>query len=205
MEFDYNTIRSKLILPEYGRNIQQMVNDVCAIENAEERNKAARVVISIMGNMNPHLRDVPDFKHKLWDHLFIMSNFTLEIDSPYPRPTPESISEKPKTVPYTSSDIKFKHYGKTIEMMIHRAVDMPEGEEKEVLLSLIANHMKKSYLTWNREAVTDEVIFQDLVSISGDRISMRADMRLSETKEILARNKKRHMPVKNNNMKKGHK
>jgi hypothetical protein len=196
MEYDYNTQRSRMNLPEYGRNIQKMVEYTVQIEDREERNRAARAIISIMGNLNPHLRDVSDFKHKLWDHLFIISDFKLDIDSPYEKPTPEVLFEKPKPVPYSEYDIRYKHYGKIIELLIKEAVAYEEGEEKEVLIKLIANHMKKCYLTWNREVVTDEVIFEDLKKLSGGALVVSGDLKLSESRDILSKNKKKRPPKK---------
>jgi hypothetical protein len=191
MEYDYNTERSRMVIPEYGRNIQKMVEYTVEIEDREERNKAARAIISIMGNLNPHLRDVADFKHKLWDHLFIISDFKLDIDSPYEKPTPEILYEKPKPVPYDDYNIKYKHYGKIIELLIKQAINYEEGAEKNHLIKLIANHMKKCYLTWNREVVTDEMIFEDLKKLSGGALTVPADLKLSESKEILSKNKKK--------------
>jgi len=191
MEYDYNTQRSKMILPEYGRNIQKMVEYTTQIEDDEERNRAARAIIAIMGNLNPHLRDVAEFKHKLWDHLYIISDFKLDIDSPYEKPTPETLLEKPKPVPYSDYSIKYKHYGKIIELLIKEAIGFEEGEEKETLVKLIANHMKKCYLTWNREVVTDELIFEDLKRLSGGALSVSPDLRLSESRDILQKNKKK--------------
>jgi len=191
MDYDYNTARQKLVLPEYGRNIQKMVNYAISIEDRDERNRAVKAIISIMGNMNPHLRDVADFKHKLWDHLAIISDFKLDIDSPYVTPTPETLREKPKPVPYGDYNIRFKHYGKIIELLIQQAVEYEEGPEKEVLIRLIANHMKKCYLTWNREAVSDTTIFKDLELLSGGKIVVNPELRLSETRDILSKNKKK--------------
>jgi hypothetical protein len=191
MDYDYNTERKKMVLPEYGRNIQKMVDYAVSIEDREERNKAARAIISIMGNMNPHLRDVSDFKHKLWDHLAIISDFKLDIDSPYETPTPEILREKPRPVPYGNYNIKYKHYGKIIELLIKEASVYKEGQEKEVLIRLIANHMKKCYLTWNREAVSDAVIFKDLEELSGGTIVVSQDLRLSDTRDILSKTKKK--------------
>ncbi len=196
MSYDYNTQRKKLVLPEYGRNVHKMVEHLMSIEDPVERNKAAKAVISIMGNLNPHLRDVADFKHKLWDHLFIMSDFKLDIDSPYDRPTPEVLFEKPRPVPYGNYDIRFKHYGKIIELMIRKAADYPEGNERETLIRLIANHMKKCYLTWNREVVSDDIIFDDLRNLSNGKIVIDNGLKLSETRDILAKNKKKRIQSK---------
>lgn len=195
MEYNYNTQRSRMNLPEYGRNIQKMVEYTAQIEDREERNKAARAIIAIMGNLNPHLRDVSDFKHKLWDHLFIISDFKLDIDSPYEKPTPEILFEKPKPVPYSEYDIQYKHYGKIIELLIKEASKFEEGQEKQVLIKLIANHMKKCYLTWNREVVSDEIIFEDLKKLSGGTLEVSEDLKLSESRDILIKNKKKR-PLK---------
>ena len=196
MTEDYNTEREKMAIPEYGRNIHKMVKHISTIEDKEERNKAARTIISIMGNMNPHLRDINDFKHKLWDHLAIISDFKLDIDSPYEPPAKETLAEKPKIVPYNNYPIRWKHYGRLLEQMINAATEMEEGEKKEMLVHLIANHMKKSFLIWNRNQVTDEIIYHDLKELSGGLIDRGSEMRLSESKEILSRTKKKKAPRK---------
>jgi len=191
MSYNYNTERKRLVLPEYGRNIQKMVDYILTIEDREERNRAARALIAIMGNLNPHLRDIADFKHKLWDHLQIMSDFKMDIDSPYEKVAPEVLFEKPKPIPYSTYNIKFKHYGRITELMIREAINYPEGKEREALIRLIANHMKKCYLTWNREVVTDDIIFEDLKSLSGGKIVIDKDMKLSDSRDILAKTKKK--------------
>ncbi|MDY6799628.1 MAG: DUF4290 domain-containing protein [Bacteroidota bacterium] len=189
---EYNTSRKKMVLPEYGRNIQKMIELTIEEPDKEKRNKMAQAIINIMGNMNPHLRDIADFKHKLWDHLAIISDFQLDIDSPYETPKIETLKEKPEKVPYNNKGARFKHYGKTIEKMIDYAINMEEGEMKDILSQLIANHMKKSYLTWNKEAVSDEHIFSDLKELSNGKIDLSANnTTLTETKDILAKNKRR--------------
>jgi len=189
MAYDYNSSRNKLILPEYGRNIQKMVNHLKTIEDRDERNRAAKTVIGVMGNLNPHLRDVNDFKHKLWDHLAIISDFDLDIDSPYEWPERESLQSKPDKVPYSQHAIGKKHYGRSIVLMIDKAVALEPGEEKDDLVKMIAYHMKKSYLTWNREAVTDEEIFMNMKTLSGGKLEVKGDLKLPETKDILAKNR----------------
>ncbi|MBP7169590.1 MAG: DUF4290 domain-containing protein, partial [Bacteroidales bacterium] len=166
---DYNTQRKKLRLPEYGRHIQQMVDHIASIDDREERNRLAKSLIAIMGNLNPQLRAVNDFRHKLWDHLFIMSDFRLDIESPYPKPDLEKYNEKPRRVPYPSHPINFKHYGRIIELMIEKAIEMDEGPEKEAFKQLIANQMKKANITWNKESVTDDDIFRDMEHLSKGR------------------------------------
>ncbi|MBN1158312.1 MAG: DUF4290 domain-containing protein [Bacteroidales bacterium] len=191
MDYDYNTSRNRLILPEYGRNIQKMVEYIMTVDDRTERNRLAHAVIIIMGNMNPHLRDINDFKHKLWDHLAIMSNFQLDIDYPYEVPKPEEFTEKPRRVDYNNNEIRYRHYGRVIEMMIEEACKFPEGEDKEELTKLIANHMKKSYMTWNRESVTDDTIFNDLLELSGSKITVKEGLKLSDQKDFQKNKKKR--------------
>lgn len=193
---EYNTSREKMAIPEYGRNIHNMVKHIATIEDREERNKAARTIISIMGNMNPHLRDINDFKHKLWDHLAIMSDFKLDIYYPYEPPRPSTFTEKPKPVPYQTYPIRYKHYGRLLEQMIKAATEMEEGEKKEALIHLIANHMKKCFLTWNRNQVTDDIIYNDLRELSRGLIDRDSEVKLSESKDILARTKKKKMQRK---------
>jgi hypothetical protein len=203
--FDYNTSRKKLSLPEYGRHIHRLVDHLMSIQDRDERNLACRSLINIMGNLNPHLRDVADFKHKLWDHLAIISDFKLDIDSPYTTPTQEILTEKPRRVAYNQGNITYKHYGKVLERMVKKAAEMPEGQEKKILTEMLANTMKKQYLTWNREAVNDENIVKDLNQLSDNKLNANlADMKLSETRDILSKNKKtkkiipkRSKPMKN--------
>lgn len=191
---EYNTARKKLQLPEYGRHILKMVDLIRNIENRDDRQKAAKTVIGIMGNMFPHLRDVPDFKHKLWVHLAIMADFKLDIDYPYEIPNIEKIRERPKKLPYNTKPIKFMHYGRILEDIIEKASVFPDGEDKMMLTQIIANHMKKSYLTWNRESVSDDVIIKNLVHLSRGRLALSESQKLSETKEILHRSKKKKSP-----------
>lgn len=191
MDYDYNTSRKKIALPEYGRHIHRLVDHIMAIEDREERNHATRGLITVMGNLNPHLRDVADFKHKLWDHLAIISDFKLDIDSPYPIPTKAILTEKPRRVPYNQGSIRYKHYGKLTERMVKKAAEMTEGEDKKMLTEALANIMKKQYLSWNREAVNDENILKNLSELSGGLINLNTqDLRLSETRDILSKNKK---------------
>lgn len=190
-EFDYNTTRKKLVLPEYGRNIQNMVDLLLSIEDRDERNKAAKTVIAVMGNMNPHLRDISDFKHKLWDHLALMADFKLDIDSPFQTPEKTSFTSKPKPVPYIKNRIKYRHYGRVLELMIEKACEIEDREEKEYLITLIANHMKKSYLLWNRSMANDNIILKDLKELSHGKLEIPADFQLTDSKELLAKPRKR--------------
>lgn len=191
MLYDYNTQRKRMALPEYGRNVQKMVDHIKTIEDRNERNRAAKTIIQIMGNLNPHLRDEGDFKHKLWDHLALIANFELDIDSPYPVPEPTKFVEKPRQVPYKQGDIKFLHYGRVIEMMIETTAEMDESEEKEYLITLIVNQMKKAYVTWNRSQVADEVIINDLKSLSRGMLKVSDNIKILEVKELLPQTKKK--------------
>ena len=153
MSLQYNTQKEKLILPEYGRNIQQMVDYCVTIPDREERTRCAYTIIQIMGNLFPQIRDSDDYKHKLWDHLAIMSDFKLDIDFPYEVVKKENLESKPQKVEYKLDHIKYRHYGKLIEMMIDEACKYPEGDEKNALVSLIANHMKKLIFSINKDGV----------------------------------------------------
>ena len=178
-------------MPEYGRNIQNMVDYCISVSDREERTTCANAIISIMGNMFPHLRDVNDFKHILWDHLAIMSDFSLDIDYPYEVVKRDELYRKPAKLPYTQSHFAYKHYGKNLEEMIKTATQYEDGEQKEYLIQLLANNMKKSFLTWNKEVVDDRKIFKDLEQLSHGQIVLNEDShKLTESKEILNKKNK---------------
>ena len=166
----YNTNLKRLSLPEYGRNIHNMVDYCATIDDREERNQCANAIISIMGNMFPHLRDVNDFKHILWDHLAIMSDFKLDVDYPYEVLQKEDLYQRPPVVPYLENEIIYRHYGEILERLINKAAELEEGDEKEALIYMIANQMKRSYLTWNKDSVDDRKILKDLAELSEMRI-----------------------------------
>ena len=182
---DYNTQRKKMTLPEYGRNVQKMVDHIKTIDDRDERNRAAKTIIQVMGNLNTHLRDVGDFKHKLWDHLAIIADFELDIDSPYPLPEVHKFNAKPNEIPYMQGEIRFLHYGRIIELMIKAAINFEDGEEKEYLTTLIVNQMKKSHITWNRSHVPDEVIINDLKLLSNGKLKMTDGVKILEAKELI--------------------
>ena len=172
--FDYNTSREHLILAEYGRNVQNMVEYIVALPTKEERNRYAQVVIDMMGFLNPHLRDVADFKHKLWDHLQIISKFKIDVDSPYPSPTQEEINFRPEVLAYPQQRIRFKHYGRTVELMIKRAKEITEPDKKQHMVNSIANFMKMAYVVWNKDHVADEQIISDLTELSKGELDLTA-------------------------------
>jgi hypothetical protein len=179
-QFDYNSTRNKLILSEYGRNVQNMVKYITALPTKEERNRYAQVVIDLMGFLNPHLRDVADFKHKLWDHLHIISNFEIDVDSPYPKPSPEAIHFKPEPLRYPHQRIRYKHYGKTIELMMEKAKSIDEPERKRHMVQSIANFMKMAYVQWNKDSVADEIILSDLYAMSGGQLKLEENINLNK-------------------------
>ncbi len=195
----YNTEEKKLALPEYGRNIQNMVDYCVTIEDREERKRCANTIINIMGNMFPHLRDVNDFKHILWDHLAIMADFQLDIDYPYEIVKKENLYARPPRIPYNNNRIRYRHYGKTLELMIRKATELAPGAGKDQLVKLLANQMKKTFMTWNKESVDDRKIFKDLDELSAGQIVLNPDeYKLAESRDILARN---NSNKKNNNRK----
>ncbi|KAA5824778.1 DUF4290 domain-containing protein [Algibacter amylolyticus] len=199
---EYNTEREHLIIPEYGRHMQKMINHAKTLETKEERNKVAKAIIAVMGNMQPHLRDVPDFQHKLWDQLFIMSNFELDVDSPYEIPTKEIYEERPDPLEYPQNFPKYRFYGNNIKTMIDVANTWEEGELKEALTYTIANHMKKCFLNWNKDTVEDAVIFDHLYELSGGKLNLKdSDEDLSDSTSLL-RTKGKYS--NNNNNKKTH-
>jgi len=189
MSFDYNTQRKRMSLPEYGRNVLKMIEHIKTIKDPEERSQAAKTIIQIMGNLNPNLREVTDFRHKLWDHLMIIADFDLDVDSPYPAPDRAKLDAKPNKVPYHNGNIKYAHYGQIVPALIEAASVMEDGEEKDYLTSLILNQMKKDYLTWNKTQVADDLIIRDLMDMSGNRLKVPENFKMPDVKELLAQPK----------------
>ena len=185
-DLEYNSERDHLIIPEYGRHIQKLINHCIALETKEERNVMAKAIVDVMGNLQPHLRDVPDFKHKLWDQLHIIADFKLDAESPYEIPSKEELTEKPKKMDYPKSASRYRYYGNNIQTMINIALTWEEGEKREALVFTIANHMKKCYLNWNKDTVDDAIIFKHLYDLSDKNIDLRASKEaLSESKNLL--------------------
>lgn len=202
---EYNSERNDLIIPEYGRHVQKMVEYAKTIEDDEKRNNIAKSIISVMGNMNPHLRDVPDFQHKIWDQLFIISNFELDVESPFPKPSREELYASPEPLPYPQNFPKYRFYGNNIKRMIDEAIKLEDGEMKEGLMFNIANHMKKCYLNWNKDSVSDKIIFDHLRELSNGKLDLKADdEELSDANTLVKQANKRSKPQaknykKNNN------
>ena len=196
----YNTKRKPLIIPEYGRHIHMMIDQIHEIESREERNKMAKSIIGVMGNLNPHLRDVPDFQHKLWDQLFIMSDFKLDVDSPFEKLKEEVLRARPKRIAYPVSKQKYRFYGNNISQMIKVARSWDDGEMKDALVFTIANHMKKCFLNWNKDTVEDALIFGHLKELSEDELRVKEELLpLTQSSEFLkARSKNGNGPKSNN-------
>ena len=200
-DLEYNTEREHLIIPEYGRHLQKMINYAKSRETKEERQKVSKAIISVMGNIQPHLRDVPDFQHKLWDQLFIMSDFELDVDSPYPKPSREELSERPQPLKYPQNYPKYRFYGNNIKTMIDVARTWEPGDMREALVFTIANHMKKCFLNWNKDTVEDDVIFHHLYELSDGEINLKKkDEDLTDATSLM-RNKKKYS---NSSNKKSH-
>ena len=168
----YNTERVKLYIPEYGRNVQKMVDYIKTIEDRQKRNEQARAVIKVMEILNPAVHLQEDFEHKLWDHLFIISGFDLDVDAPYPMPAPESLNEQPHPVPIQKKQLKAAHYGRNIENMLGLIADHEEGEVKLTMMRTLAGYMKQQYLIWNKDTVSDVIIYQDMERLSEGRIQV---------------------------------
>ena len=202
----YNYERTPLIIPEYGRHMHIMVQQLLETEDKEERNKKAKAVIGVMGNLNPHLRDVPDFQHKLWDQLFIMSGFKLDVDSPFEKPEREALEQKPEPLSYPQSFPKYRFYGNNIKSMIDVALKWEEGEMKDALVYNIANHMKKCFLNWNKGTVDDQVIFDHLTELSNGELKVKEELLpLTLTQDVLRMKSKNGNGPKSNGSNKSRK
>lgn len=182
MDFDYNTSRKKMSLPEYGRNIQKMVDYIKSIHDKDLRTKAARSIIKVIGNMNPYVRD--NSTHKLWAHLYIMADFDLDIDAPCELPKKEHFEQKPKKISYSTNSIRYKHYGKVMEMLADELGKQEDSKYKDVVVLNLANHMKRLYLMWSRDNVTDDIIIKDFKELSNGNLKLNEPVRLNEIKDF---------------------
>ena len=198
---EYNTSKTQLQLPEYGRIVQQLVERCKEVEDRDERNQMAAAIVDFMGQRNPQLRDEANYKHKLWDHLFILASYDLDVDCPYHIPTPEEMQVKPKRMEYPKLQGDFKFYGKSILQLIEKAIELEAGEEKDALIQVIANNMKKSYNVYNKEHVQDEVIFRHLKDLSGNRLDLTVLDSLEKSKIYYATNRSNKPNTRNNNPK----
>lgn len=188
---DYNTTRNKLIIPEYGRNIQKMVEFAINIPDKDERTRFAFLIVSVMGQINPQGSSGGDHQHKLWDHLHVIADFKLDVTSPYEIPEKDVLSAKPDAMAYSSNNIPYRHYGKNIMRIIDMATSLDDGEEKEAVIRIIATHLKKSYLNWNRESVNDELIAEQLKELSNGKLILAEGVELPSTSDLLSTPKKK--------------
>ncbi|MDG1334377.1 MAG: DUF4290 domain-containing protein [Crocinitomicaceae bacterium] len=179
---EYNTARGKMLLPEYGRNVQNMIQHAMEIEDREERNRAAQAIIEVMGQLNPHLRDVDDYRHKLWTHLFVMSDFKLDVDSPFEIPEEESLQERPEPVPYPKSKIRFGHFGQYTQKILEESREMTDEGEREYMTNSMGNFMKKQYLIHNNNAVENNVIADQLMELS------QGDLKIENPDDLVSTN-----------------
>ena len=196
---DYNSSRSKLVLKEYGRHVQKIVENCVQEPDRDKRNKFAKEIIELMGQLNPHLRNVEDFRHKLWDHLFIMSDFKLDVDSPYPIKPRAEIEKRPKPLTYPQSRIKYKHYGKNVEALVAKAITTEDAEKKAGFTQCIGNFMKLVYQNWSKDEVNNETVKNDI------RLLSKGQLQISDDQDIdsLARANRIKKPQENNNNRKG--
>lgn len=205
---EYNTEQPRLVLPEHGRNIQRMVNHAKSLEDRDARNKAAATIVHIIAQMNPQQKDQSEFIHKVWDHIHIMADFELDVDSPYPPPIKEDIMKKPERLDYPVHNITYKHYGKNVELMIKKAVQMESGPEKDFFVNALASYMKMAYRKWNDEKVSDQVILNHLEELSGGKIKLDAIVDLHKNFDPNAQKQSKSQPNKgqqNKNQQRGSK
>jgi hypothetical protein len=195
----YNTERVKLWMPEYGRNVQKMVDYLKSIEDREKRNEQAKAVVKVMEILNPQVHVQENWEQKLWDHLHIISGFDLDIDSPYPAPTEDSLYERPAVVPLVKEPIKANHYGRNIENIIDLIAEQEDGDVKTSMIRSLAIYMRQQYLIWNKDTVADETIFQDIEKLSDYRIKVPEGIQLSRVSSDMNYSRPSLNPVKSNN------
>jgi len=193
----YNTEREQIVISEYGRNIQEMIRHLMAIEDRRQRTEAAYFIVGVMAQMHPQ-KESNDFMHKLWDHLYIISDYQLDVDGPYEPPTPEMQKKKPEHVGYQKNNIRYGHYGQYIYDVVKKVKEMEDGPKKQAILVNIANQMKRDYLNWNRDTVNDLLILDDLYKISGEEIALPIDTKLTPTNEILNKQPQQQQKKKGN-------
>ena len=181
---DYNTERPKLIISEYGRNVQKMIEHCMTVEDRAERTKMAHAIINVIGQLNPALRKSEDGDHTLWDHMYIMSDFKLDVDGPFPMPKPEELMTQPQKVEYPQTGVKVGHYGKIVERLVKKAGDMEEGDDRDAFTLAIANLMKRNFISYNHDNVRDDVIVQDLTELSGGKLKLKDPEQIADAKDL---------------------
>ena len=167
---EYNTTRSRMLMPEYGRNVQRMVEYLVTIDDRAKRLRNAEAIIELMGTLNPHLKTIEDYKHKLWDHLYQMTDFSLDVDSPYPMPTREQVFKKPETLPYPQKEMPNKHLGRNLQALLAKAVADTTEEKKQGFTQAIGYYMKLAYTNWHKEPIHDDMIKNELNLLSSGKL-----------------------------------
>lgn len=202
---EYNSQRPKLIIPEYGRNLQKMIGLITTIEDRNKRTQLAYLIVDIMAQLHTQSKekDTDDLRNKLWDHLYIISDFKLDVDSPYPVPDREVLTKCPKKLAYPKHRMRYAHYGKNIELIIDKAIHFEDGAEKDAFVKNLANQLKKSYLNWNRDSVDDDLIINQLGELSHFMLKIPEGSQLQTTSEILGPLKKRNKTQGNSNQQPG--
>ncbi|QHT69795.1 DUF4290 domain-containing protein [Rhodocytophaga rosea] len=170
--FIYNTQQNDLILKEYGRNVQKLVDHIITIEDRDKRNKYAQILVELMRQIHPNMRDNQDYSNKLWDDLYILSQFNLEVDAPYPMPEKDALGKKPKMVAYNTHELHYKHYGRNVELLIEKAIAMENPDDRFNAIIYIGRLMKSFYGTWNKENVDDAVIVEHLREMSENKLNI---------------------------------
>ncbi len=184
-EMEYNTAREQMQIPEYGRNIQKMIEFAKTLEDKNERNKAANSIIKVMGQVNPALKGNEDLTHKIWDHMFIISGFDFDVDPPFPKPVKEDFEKRPDKIPYPENEIAHRHYGRIIEALIKKVAAVEVEEDRLKMGVALANTMKRAYLNWNRDAVENRVIIKNLRDMSGGKIHLPEDTELAHSRDLI--------------------
>lgn len=183
MTTTYNSNRKPLVFPEYGRHIQQMIYRIIEMKDDKERQAAAETIVGIMGRMNPNMKDVDDFNHKLWDHLFIISDYKINVQSPFGNPMPSDTIIEPKPIEYKDRDIRYKQYGRILFKMIKEVENCKTDEEKTALAMLVANHIKKSLYLWNNEATNDNLVIEIMKNLSKGKLNLPEGTQLVDFKQ----------------------
>ncbi|HEU4716589.1 MAG TPA: DUF4290 domain-containing protein [Bacteroidia bacterium] len=185
---EYNTQQPVMAIAEYGRNVHRMIAYCLTLTDREERTRCAKTIVRVMAILNPTLREYADYEHKLWDHLHIMSGYNLDVDSPFAKPEKAALDSPPEIVPYPQSNIRFKHYGKILEDLIKKAMAEEDPKNREIFTDQLAQLMKRQYLNWNRDSVNDQLIVEQLESLSGGKLKVSEQFRFLHTSEILPKN-----------------
>ncbi|AKD04490.1 DUF4290 domain-containing protein [Pontibacter korlensis] len=182
------TFKQELLLREYGRNVQDLVNYISKVEDRKERTRLSQLLINLMAKLNPQLRDTQDYQQKLWNHLFVMSGSSLDVDAPYPLSAMEYLNDKPQKMEYPLDTPKYKHYGQNVELLVQKATELEDPKERDAAIISIGKLMKTLYKSYNKENITDDVILDDIRQISNGQLDM--DLQYIESNNLFESNPK---------------